>query len=107
MCGRPPVGKDIFDLNAVLVGAAMCSACLCGAVTWPLAIMLSADQVPVISTQSSMLHWLEWSVLIFGSTGWVHYSSIILSNFVCASAARVSSKLPVTQAPDKTFHVPS
>lgn len=52
MCGRLPFGKDYFDVNAGLVGAAMCSACLCGAVTCPLAMMLSADQVPVKSTQS-------------------------------------------------------
>ncbi len=52
MCGRLPVGKGILDGDAALVGAAMCPACLCGADLWPLAIMLSADQVPVISTQS-------------------------------------------------------
>jgi hypothetical protein len=52
MCGRLPFGKDYFDVDAELVGAAMCSACLCGTVTCPLAIMLSADQVPVKSTQS-------------------------------------------------------
>jgi hypothetical protein len=52
MCGRLPVGKVFVDVYAELVGAAMCSACLCGTVTWPLAIMLSADQVPVKSTQS-------------------------------------------------------
>jgi hypothetical protein len=53
MCGRLPVGKDYFDGNAELVGAAMCPACLCGTVEWPLAIMLSADQVPFNNTQSS------------------------------------------------------
>jgi hypothetical protein len=52
ICGRLPVGKGFFDVDAVLVGAAICSACCCGAVRWPLAIMLSADQVPVKSTQS-------------------------------------------------------
>jgi len=41
-----------MDGNAELVGAAMCSACWCGTLRWPLAIMLSADQVPVKSTQS-------------------------------------------------------
>ncbi len=51
MCGRLPVGKGFFDGDAELVGAAMCPACLCGAVIWPLAIMLSADQVPIKSTQ--------------------------------------------------------
>ena len=52
MCGRLPVGKGFLDGYAELVGAAMCPACLCGAVIWPLAIMLSADQVPIKSTQS-------------------------------------------------------
>ena len=47
-----PSWQGIFDGDAKLVGAAMCPACLCGAVGWPLAIMLSADQVPVKSTQS-------------------------------------------------------
>jgi len=27
MCGRLPVGKDFFDDDAELVGAAMCPAC--------------------------------------------------------------------------------
>ena len=52
MCGRLPVGKGFFDGDAELVGAAMCPACLCGTDLWPLAIMLSADQVPIKSTQS-------------------------------------------------------
>jgi hypothetical protein len=41
-----------MDGDAELVGAAMCPACLCGADLWPLAIMLSADQVPINNTQS-------------------------------------------------------
>src|ERR1035437_3493428 len=36
--------------------------------TWPLAIMPSADQVPVISTHSTM-RWHKWVVLIAGSAG--------------------------------------
>jgi len=52
ICGRLPVGKGFLDGNAVLVGAAICPACCCGALRWPLAIMLSADQVPVKNTQS-------------------------------------------------------
>ena len=52
ICGRLPVGKGFLDGDAGLVGAAICSACYCGAVRWPLAIILSADQVPVKSTQS-------------------------------------------------------
>jgi hypothetical protein len=52
ICGRLPVGKGILDGDAMLVGAAICPAFWCGTLRWPLAIMLSADQVPVISTQS-------------------------------------------------------
>ncbi len=52
ICGRLPVGKGFFDGDAALVGAAICSAFRCGALRWPLAIMLSADQVPVKNTQS-------------------------------------------------------
>ena len=44
----------------------MCSACLRG--THDLAIMPSADQVPVNSTHSKM-PWPMWVVLIAGSTG--------------------------------------
>ena len=33
-----------------------------------------------------MLQWLEWGVLIFGTTGWVHYPSLALSNLVSASS---------------------
>ncbi len=36
--------------------------------TWPLAIMPSADQVPVNKTHS-MMQWPLWVVLIAGSTG--------------------------------------
>jgi hypothetical protein len=52
ICGRLPVGKGFLGGNAVLVGAAICPAFGCGTDRWPLAIMLSADQVPVRSTQS-------------------------------------------------------
>ena len=41
---------------------------LCVRLTWPLAIMPSADQVPVKSTHLIML-WPKWVVLITGSTG--------------------------------------
>ncbi len=33
----------------------------------------------------AMLQWLWWGVLISGSTGWVHYPSLALSNLVSAS----------------------
>ena len=57
-----------IERSARLVGAAMCSACLRGAVSWPLALMLSADPVPVKSTRSGAL-WHEWVVPIRGPTG--------------------------------------
>ena len=55
----------------------------------------------------SSLHWLKWSVLIFGATGWVHYSSIALSNFVSAGRARACFNRPVLQAPGNRCHAPS
>ncbi len=45
----------------------MCSAFECSA-QWLLAIMPSADQVPVKRTHSTM-RWPKWVVLITGSTG--------------------------------------
>jgi hypothetical protein len=39
--------------------------------------------------RSQKLPWHEWGVLISGSTGWVHYPFIALSNFVSARYARV------------------
>ena len=66
MCGRLRVGKGKLHV-ALLVGAAMCSACWCGSHDrWP--IMPSADQVPTKSSHSIML-WHKWVVLIAGSTG--------------------------------------
>src|ERR1035441_3992126 len=66
MCGRLRVGKGFLHV---------CSIGRCSHVfgllvrhTWPLAIMPSADQVPVISTHSTM-RWHKWVVLIAGSTG--------------------------------------
>ena len=66
MCGRLRVGKGFLH---------ECSIGRCGHVfgllvrfTRPLAIMPSADQVPVKRTHSTML-WPMWVVLIAGSTG--------------------------------------
>src|SRR5664280_2886979 len=56
-----------FFTYAALVGAAMCSAFKVRH-TRPLAIMPSADQVPVNSSHSTM-RWHKWVVLIAGSTG--------------------------------------
>jgi len=52
ICGRLPVGKGFYDGDAASAGAAICPAFGCGTIRWPLAIMLSADQVPVKSKQS-------------------------------------------------------
>jgi hypothetical protein len=80
-----------LTVNAELVGAAICSACFCGALRWPLAIMLSARSGPGHKHAVAMLQWLKWGVLISGSTGWVHYSSLALSNLMGASGCpRVS-----------------
>ncbi len=46
----------------------------------------------------SMLQWLLWGVPISGSTGWVHYLSVALSNLGCASLARADLKRPGLQA---------
>jgi len=88
MCGRLPVGKGFFDGDTELVGAAMCPACLCGTVTWAAghnALRRSgSDQKHAVNK----LQWLKWSVLIFRSISWVHYSSVSLSNFVSAGSVR-------------------
>jgi hypothetical protein len=52
----------VFFTFAALVGAAMCSAFKCGT-QGPLAIMPSADQVPVTNPHSTM-RWHKWVVLI-------------------------------------------
>jgi hypothetical protein len=57
-----PSWQGICSRLQVVVGAAMCSACLRGSHVMP-----SADQVPVISSHSTML-WPKWVVLIAGST---------------------------------------
>ena len=66
MCGRLPVGKDI--LHVCSVGRCSHVFGLFARLTWPLAIMPSADQVPVKSPHSTM-RWHKWVVLIAGSTG--------------------------------------
>ena len=47
MCGRR-LGKNFLTLLQHWSGAVMCPACLCGRV-WPLALMLCADRVPIVS----------------------------------------------------------
>ena len=66
MCRRLRVGKKNL-LVALLVSAAMCSACLCGSHE-PLAIMPSVDQVLVKSPHSRCTGTYGF-VLITGSTG--------------------------------------
>ena len=66
----------------------MCPAFGCGARRWPLAIMLSADQVPVKSTRSKA-PWRKWVVPVRGRLAWVRYRSLALSNFVARVAARI------------------
>jgi hypothetical protein len=66
MCGRLRVGKDFLYERSI----GRCSHVfgLLMRFTRPLAIMPSADQVPVKSAHSTML-WPMWVVLITGSTG--------------------------------------
>ena len=51
-----------------------------------------------------LLHGVKWVVLIFGTTGWVHYPSVALSNLVSASRAGACFKRPVMQAPRRLRH---
>lgn len=64
MCARLRAVKG-FSHVAAVVGAAMCPAFV--RLGWPLAIMPSADQVPVNSSHSTM-RWPKLVVLITGST---------------------------------------
>lgn len=66
----------------------MCPAFGCGARRWPLAIMLSADLVPVKSPRSKRpgANGLSWSV---GRLAWVRYRSAALSNVVARITPRV------------------
>src|SRR5262249_49762869 len=66
MCGRLRVGKDF--LHARRLGRCSHVFGLFVRFTRPLAIMPSADQVPVKSPHSRM-QWHMWVVLIAGSTG--------------------------------------
>jgi hypothetical protein len=66
MCGRLLVGKCF--LHACSSGRSSLVFSLLARFTRPLAIMPSADQVPVSCTHSTM-RWRKWVVLIAGSTG--------------------------------------
>ena len=66
MCGRLRVGKSF--LHACRLGRCSHVFGLLVRHTGPLAIMPSADQVPIRSTHSTM-RWHKWVVLIAGSTG--------------------------------------
>ena len=66
MCGRLRVGKDF--LHVCSIGRCAHVFGLCVRHTRPLAIMPSADQVPINNPHSTMLGG-TWVVLIAGSTG--------------------------------------
>jgi len=53
MCGRRLIGKSFFDVDAALVGCGHVSGLLMRH-GWPLALMLCADQVPILFTHSKM-----------------------------------------------------
>jgi hypothetical protein len=65
MCGRLRVGKAFLHVCR-LVGAAMCSACLCGHMTAGHNAFRGSGpgQKPAFE-----MHWHKWVVLIAGSTG--------------------------------------
>lgn len=66
----------------------MCPAFGCGARRWPLAIMLSADRVPVKSTRSRA-PWRQWVVPGPWPTGMGALQVFALSNFVARITPRV------------------
>src|SRR5512144_232801 len=66
MCGRLRVGNNF--LHVCIIGRCSHVFGLLVRHKRPLAIMPSADQVPVNSTHS-MMRWHKWVVLIAGSTG--------------------------------------
>ena len=58
--------------------------------TWPLAIMPSADRVPVKSSHSTML-WPEWVVPITGSTGSALHAACPFQPFLHATPGVIPS----------------
>ena len=84
-------GCQGFSHVAAVVGAAMCPAFK--RLTWPLAIMPSADQVPVKSAHSTM-RWPKWVVLITGSTRSALRAVGPLQPFRHATTARSCSSSP-------------
>ena len=71
----------------------MCPAFGCGTRRWPLAIMLSADRVPVKSSRSKRPGPSGVSRSL-DRLAWVRYRSAALSNFV----ARIAPRVQVPQA---------
>jgi hypothetical protein len=53
MCGRRLIDKSFFDVDAALVGCGHVSGLFVRR-AWPLALMLCADQVPIVSKHSKM-----------------------------------------------------
>ena len=91
ICGRLPVGKGFLD-----------GKCRAGRCCHLFGLFLRRSEMaaghnalrrsgPGHKHAVAMLQWLKWGVLISGSTGWVHYSSLALSNLMGASGCpRVS-----------------
>ena len=88
ICGRLAVGKGFL----IFFRTAGRSCHLCGLflrhVRWPLAIMLSADRVPVKSTRSRGAMARNGLSRPLGRLAWVRYSINALSNLVARSPAR-------------------
>ena len=99
MCGRLRVVKGVLIVDALAGRSCHVFGLLMRRLTWPLAIMLSADRVPVKNTRlhrRSGTNGLSWSV---GRLAWVRYAIIALSNLVARGVVpRGSLWLPYTDA---------
>ena len=99
MCGRLRVGKGFFERYRTAGRSCHVFDLLMRHGSWPLAIMLSADRVPVKSTR---FKWRSGTCGLSRSEGrlaWVRYAIIALSNLGAREAVpRVLVLLPYADA---------
>ena len=99
MCGRLRVVKGVLIVDALAGRSCHVFGLLMRHCSWPLAIMLSADRVPVKSTRFKWRSGTNGLSRSVGRLAWVRYSIIALSNLVArAVVARVSVVLPYADA---------
>jgi hypothetical protein len=82
MCGRLRVGKGFFERLRTAGRSCHVFGLLMRHCSWPLAIMLSADRVPVINTRFKWRSGTSGLSRSVGRLAWVRYSIIALSNLV-------------------------